>query len=332
MKSAGRIFLTLFFLFFLTSFGRAEAGTEWVKLVTDGAAGYVVSAYDCNAYMIDVGISMGARRGGLYLAYAEGPEAYGAYGEPVGRQMIPLALLKVREPSTTHSFCTIVAPIGGLVLPPGARVVPISAKRAKSVRFAGFAEYAEYDEGYFIPSVPVVAPAPMPAQAAPLAPLQSLPPSPPAQEPPYPPYPNYPAAGQTMLDFDANNIADARLIRTFPLSQEQMNALEIEHRGAWNLYSSGRFMEAFDSFSRQSASYAGNYLSPYWAGMSALRMGNLDIAGSWFDTALMINPYFAPARNAKINGPRYLLQQQQQNQKKQPVRKAFRTKTAPSRR
>jgi hypothetical protein len=345
MRSAGRVFLAFFSLFFLAPHWSAEASTEWVRLVADDAEGYVVSVHG-DAYMIDVGISMGARKGGLYLAYAEGNEAYGAYGESAGRQKIPLALLKVREPSTTHSFCVVVAPGPGAALRPGDRVTPISAKRARRVRFAearpaGYLDY--YEEGYFIPSAPALPPAPalptvpaLPPAPAPVsggapspAPWQPLPPQP-AMAPPYPPYPNYPDTGHAMLDFDANNIADARLIRTFPLSQGEMNALEIEHRGAWGLYSKGRFLEAFDSFSRQSSNYAGNYLSPYWAGMSALKLGNLQIAGAWFDAALMVNPYFAPARNAKINAPKYLLQQE--NQKKQPARRTARTKRATAKR
>jgi hypothetical protein len=325
MKSKGRIFLALFLLFFLAPPGRAGASTEWVRLVVDGAEGYVTSAYG-DAYMIDIGIPMGARKGGLYLAYEEAP--YGAYGDAT--QKIPLALLKVREPSATHSFCAIVAPKRGLALRPGDKVIPISAKRARRVRFADArpAGYPEYEEGYFIPYSPALPPAP------PRTPVVALPPVPqppqPRQEPPYPPYPNYPATGQITLDFDANNIADARLIRTFPLTQPEMNALEIEHRGAWNLYSKGLFLEAFDSFTKQSANYEGNYLSPYWAGMSALKLGNLQVATSWFDTALMINPYFAPARNAKINAPKYLLQQE--NQKKQPARRSVRTRRAPAKR
>lgn len=316
MKSKWRIFPAFFLLFFLALPERAGASTEWVRLVTDGAEGYVTSAYG-DAYMIDIGIPMGARKGGLFLAYEEA--TYGAYGDVP--QRIPLALLKVREPSATHSFCSIVAPKRGLALRPGDKVIPISAKRARRVRFADArpAEYPEYEEGYFIPyspALPPVPPVPQPPQ--------------PRQAPPYPPYPNYPAASQMTLDFDANSIADARLIRTFPLTQPEMNALEIEHRGAWSLYSKGLFLEAFDSFARQSANYGGNYLSPYWAGMSALKLGNLQVATSWFDTALMINPYFAPARNAKINAPKYLMQQE--NQKKQPAKRAVRTRKAPAKR
>jgi hypothetical protein len=396
MKLLGKVFTALLFCALL---GKAEASTEWVKLVTDGSEGYVVSAYD-NTYMIDVGISMGARRGGLYLAYAEGSEIYDTNGAIVGRYKIPLAVLRVREPSTTHSFCVILPPTNGFIVQPGDRVVPISARRARQITFATTrvaapvpvgavpapiaapfpapapaSVIAKYDEYWAPANVPVAAPqapgyyymnSPVPPpieslrvsaarpatgyppsapQQAPVMPAVSqqplspppgqpyppyqqypaAPPQQPFQAPsgsPYPPYPSYPATSQVMLDFDANKIADARLIRTFPLSQVEMNALEIEHRGAWNLYSNGRYMEAFDAYSQQSVNFRGNYLSPYWAGMSALKLGNIQVASAWFDMALGINPYFAPARNAKLNGPRYLLEQQNAQQKKQPARKA----------
>jgi tetratricopeptide (TPR) repeat protein len=125
-----------------------------------------------------------------------------------------------------------------------------------------------------------------------------------------------------MLDFDANHIADARLIRTFPLSQVEMNDLEIQHRAAWTLYSNQQYMEAFDSFSKQAMSFRGNYLSPYWAGMTALKLNNIQVATAWFNRALEINPYFAPARNAKANAQQYIIQQSNPNPtpKKTPTR------------
>jgi tetratricopeptide (TPR) repeat protein len=129
-----------------------------------------------------------------------------------------------------------------------------------------------------------------------------------------------------MLDFDANKIADARLIRTFPLTQVEMNSLEIEHRGAWNLYANKRYAEAFESFSHQAVTFRGNYLSPYWAAMSALKLKNLPVADAWFNMALEINPYFTPARNAKLNASRYVLQDNQQ-QKKKVIKKAPRRST-----
>jgi tetratricopeptide (TPR) repeat protein len=152
-------------------------------------------------------------------------------------------------------------------------------------------------------------PYPYPAQSAATVPqayaAPSYPPQAVTQQPqglvPYPPQPNNPANYEVMLDFDANAIADARLIRTFPLSQPDMNSLEIQFRGAWNFYTNKRFYEAFELFSRQSQQYPGNYLSPYWAGMSALKIGDIRSAVDWFNNSLAINPYYQPARNAVSN-------------------------------
>jgi hypothetical protein len=124
----------------------------------------------------------------------------------------------------------------------------------------------------------------------------------------YPPYPNYQDTAYTQLEFDANKIADARLIRTFPLSQPDMNALEIQFRGGMQLYSARRYYEAFEMFMRQT-SFPGNYLSPYWAGMSALRIGDTPTAVNLFNNSLSINPYYEPARNGLISAQRPVSEQ-----------------------
>jgi hypothetical protein len=136
--------------------------------------------------------------------------------------------------------------------------------------------------------------APQPAVQAPVPPQSPFPGS-----ATYPPFPNYPQAGQVRLDFDANRIADARLIRTFPLSQPDMNALEIQFRGSYDMFAAGKYYEAFEGFMRQS-SYQGNYLSPYWAGMCALRLGDRQTAVSLFNNSLGINPYYEPARHGLL--------------------------------
>jgi len=115
----------------------------------------------------------------------------------------------------------------------------------------------------------------------------------------YPPYPNYQYTGQVQLDFDANKIADARLIRTFPLSQPDMNALEIQFRGAYDLFAAQRYYEAFEAFMRQT-NFRGNYMSPYWAGICALRIGDRQTAINLFNNALAINPYYEPARQGLL--------------------------------
>jgi hypothetical protein len=153
-------------------------------------------------------------------------------------------------------------------------------------------------DAYSVPRAPRIAPGSWSSQ--PVTPTQAPAAYPPAASPPIQPmypssYPNY--RGQ--YDFDVNQITDARLIRTFHLLTDiEKYALEIQHRGAWGLYSTKFYREALDSFSQQAYEYNGNYLSAYWAGRSAQQLGNLHIASSWYDRALQINPYFQPAKNS----------------------------------
>ncbi|MDR3255326.1 MAG: hypothetical protein LBT31_07140 [Synergistaceae bacterium] len=424
MKQLMRVFPAL--LLFCLFGARGEASTEWVRLVTNDADGYVLSV-DGNSVMIDASISRGARKGGLYLVYSDAGDIYDVNGAYIGKGKTPLAVLKVREPSTTHSFSVIMPPSNGLLVQPGDRIEPISATRAKRVRFAKYRTNSEpaYGgdiEGYIsqspysdeliaitpvavaVPTAPpaqIVIPAatPVPAAApvryappvqtaAPIrvpaatpvqsaaqlplppvttvqvpAPPRSLPapvttaqivvpaapgyyyvdspsynvvpvrsaaqpiiqgsyPPPPAvrPEPPHPPAPSNPANYDVMLDYDANKIADARLIRTFPLAQVEMNTLEIQHRSAWDLYSKQRYLEAFESFANQSVQFKGNYLSPYWAGICSLKLKNLEVADAWFNRALEINPYYEPARNAKQNAAQYVMKSSQPKESaKKPV-------------
>jgi hypothetical protein len=89
------------------------------------------------------------------------------------------------------------------------------------------------------------------------------------------------------------------VIETFPLSPIDRSDLHIKQRDARNLYERGRYGEAFDIFRRLADSYKGNYLSAYWAGIAALRLGNKKDAETWFDRALAINPNYQPAAEAK---------------------------------
>jgi hypothetical protein len=130
-------------------------------------------------------------------------------------------------------------------------------------------------------------------------PMMQVPVQQPMAQAPVPPVPPaYQPFSPVMPAFDVNQIADARLIQTFPLTQEEMYTLEIQHRGAWNMYSNGRYFEAFGAFCKQSLDYSGNYLSAYWAGASALKLSDPQMAVLWFNRALEINPYYQPARKA----------------------------------
>ncbi|MDR1944372.1 MAG: hypothetical protein LBQ19_06070, partial [Synergistaceae bacterium] len=334
MRLLGKIFIALLFFAFL---GRADAATEWVQLVTDDSEGRVTEI-NGKSYIIDAGWFEGARKGALYLVYADGREIFDSHGTRMGSYKVPLAVLKVRDATDDYSVCTVAPPSSGRMIQLGDKIIPISRSRAKRMRFASRRAVIEpapsqtYDN--ITPGPPArIAPAPEAGSvmakyddywivpggdqiSAPLAPgyyyidspaaesnaigtitipaarsQSGAAPAPKASQtggtpPPYPPYPSYPNIQDSVLDFDANKIADARLIRTFPLSQAEMNSLEIRHRAAWNLYANKRFPEAFDSFGKQSREYRGNYLSPYWAGMSALKMKNVPAAVSWFNIAL----------------------------------------------
>jgi TolA-binding protein len=87
------------------------------------------------------------------------------------------------------------------------------------------------------------------------------------------------------------------VIKTYSISLPDQRTLEIQHRGAWNLYSKKNYKAALDKFSELVDAYPDdNYLSAYWAGMSALKIkGRKDEAASWFERALDINADYQPA-------------------------------------
>jgi TolA-binding protein len=65
------------------------------------------------------------------------------------------------------------------------------------------------------------------------------------------------------------------------------------------MYSSRRYKDAFEIFSRLADEYPGNYLSAYWAGVSAQRLKSGKEAAKWFDIALSFNPDYQPAIDAR---------------------------------
>jgi hypothetical protein len=237
----------------------------------------------------------------------------------VGDFVAPVAM--TANNTLAYPAAVVAAPAAVVAAPvaavPAAKMEPVVALPATVTVTEGYvSQNGPYDKPIpaiytapAAPSVPTqVAPAAYmePAQynyqpvGAPQQPAYSYPQASPQSPFPgnvsYPPHPNYPNTRQTQLDFDANKIADARLIRTMPLSQADMNALEIQFRGASDLFAARKYHEAFESFMRQS-SFQGNYLSPYWAGMSALRLGDRQTAINLFNDSLSINPYYEPARH-----------------------------------
>jgi hypothetical protein len=104
---------------------------------------------------------------------------------------------------------------------------------------------------------------------------------------------------------DANLSTDAEIIRSYQgMSAQDKNTLSIQHRTAYNLYTKKNYKKAYDAFSKLAGDYKGNYLSAYWAGISALRLNKKADAAKWFDRAIEINPKYQPAldEKAKLGG------------------------------
>ncbi|GHV37499.1 hypothetical protein FACS1894187_14380 [Synergistales bacterium] len=102
-------------------------------------------------------------------------------------------------------------------------------------------------------------------------------------------------------DSELNNSTDAKVINSYPMPPKDKNTLGIQHRGTWKLYSQKKYKEAYAGFSKLAKDYAGNYLSAYWAGESALKLKKNDDARTWFKRALEINPNYKPASEALDN-------------------------------
>ncbi|MDR1472893.1 MAG: hypothetical protein LBS75_10270 [Synergistaceae bacterium] len=280
----------IFLLFMVLPISADAVGEfEWERSGTPEGHVYAIAA---ESYTVSLGVADGVKGGEFFIVYYYGGDFFGEDGLPIGHYKIPVAVLKAESVSTSSSVCKVVSPSQGWVIQRGDRVMPISSASANHLKFAAF--YATPEK----PQVPGhngrwirVAPAPAPAPVPPPAPALVYPSSLPVQpEVPYPP--NY---WVMPYDFDVNLITDLRLARTFPISQVEVYALEIQHRQAWDMYSRKRYDAAFNSFARQAANYDGNYLSPYWAGMCALKLGNPSLAEAWFNTALGINPNYRPA-------------------------------------
>jgi hypothetical protein len=97
---------------------------------------------------------------------------------------------------------------------------------------------------------------------------------------------------------ELNDSTDAKVINAYPLSSKEKNTLGIQHRAAYNLYSKKKYKDAYAAFSKLADEYDVNYLSAYWAGVTAQKLKKNDEAKTWFERALAINPNYHPAKDA----------------------------------
>lgn len=274
-----------------------------IRSIVGGESSYVVAVRDKEA-TIDIGSSMGAKEGALYLVYADGKSILGMNGEVIGRERLALAALKVREAAPAYSNCVFVKGSRTALVRRGDKVEPISAKTLKSVKYAdsrpsassGTFEqiFGEGGQGGAAPTAegPLPDPKAEPKASEPAAEKPASDPAP-ATAPAT-------AEAQKIPGFDPNGSTDAKVIQTYALSAGDKNLLGIMQRNAYNKFRNGRYKDAYQEFSKAADAYGTvNYLSAYWAGVSAHKLKKKDDALRWIEKALAINPDYKPAQQFK---------------------------------
>jgi TolA-binding protein len=221
-------------------------------------------------------------------------------GRTIGADKIPIAVVKVQDVEHGRSSAVIV-PNGGdkKLIRRGDKVEPISSKKAKQLsdgkKFVK-SRPKEQSDAYSLLLAGDAAPPGSPPQV----PVVNTPP----ERPPQAPAVNTPPAQlfserNDVEGVDRNSETGFKLIDTYPLEEADKNNLGIAHRGARNLYSQEKYKEAFDAFTRLATDYKCDYLSAYWAGMSAMQMNNGREAMGWFNKVLEVNPDYKPALDAR---------------------------------
>ncbi|PIE54319.1 MAG: hypothetical protein CSA35_06240 [Dethiosulfovibrio peptidovorans] len=249
---------------------------------------------------IDIGSSMGAKEGALYLVYADGETILGINNEVIGRKKVALGVLKVRDTAANYSTCIFVKGSKSELVRRGDKIEPISPKKLKKIKYASSrpAKSSDTFEQIFgskdgagkqkttpnsVASTPAKSESKKASEVRPV----------PATKKPAP-------SSKKIAGFDPNNSTDSKVIQTYPLSAGDKNMLGIMHRNAYNKFKRGRYKDAYKGFAKAVDSYASvNYLSAYWAGVSAYKLREKEKALEWIDKALSINPDYVPAQEYK---------------------------------
>ena len=260
-----------------------------------GESSHVLSVADKEA-TIDIGSSMGAKEGSLYLVYADGKAIQGMGREVIGYEKLVFAVLKVREVAPAYSHCTFVKGGKATLVRRGDKVEPISNRMIKSLKYASSrpsASSGTFDQIFGNApqdgTAPAGEPAPTDETPAPTTPEQPKPADEPAKGEP-----------RAIPGFDPNQSTDSKVIETYALSGGDKNLLGIMQRNAYNKFKNGKYKDAYAEFCRAADAHPTvNYLSAYWAGVSAHKLKKADEALEWIDKALAINPDYTPAQDFK---------------------------------
>jgi curli biogenesis system outer membrane secretion channel CsgG/TolA-binding protein len=270
-----------------------------------GDYSYVIEA-GAKEFMIDEGETRAVEPGLLFLVYSDGKTLTDMEGNAIGKKRIPLAVLKVTRTDFDVSYCGVADGTSASVIRRGDKIEPISgvesgkmvkdkvfpSKRPEGLSGSRTDEILK-ETGSGDDARGEVSAAGKQEPETELVSDSSTVRSQPDPEPAARPG----SYGMRPVDgVDPDRTTDAKLIDAYDfISPVERNNLGVLQRGAWNMYSGKKYKEAFEVFTKLADDYPGNYLSAYWAGMAAVKLGSGKEAAGWFEKALSINPNYQPA-------------------------------------
>lgn len=268
-----------------------------IRSILGGESSHVVSM-SSDGVVIDVGSTMGAKEGSLYLVYADGKSIRGMNDEIIGQEKISLAVIKVKEVSGAHSTCTVAAPSDSRMIRRGDKIEPITSAKAKNMKFATSRPAASsgtfeqiFSEGAAANNQPTHTGNVTDNRLAQIAGESSV------EEPAVSPVRS--SGRRDIPGFDPDNSTDAKVIQTYDIDPGTANMIRIKHVNAVNKYNSNKFKDAYTDFCELADEYDGNYLDAYWAGVTAQKLKKNDESLQWIEAALSINPDYKPAADFK---------------------------------
>ena len=250
---------------------------------------------------VNVGASSGAKKGGLYRVYADGPDIHDMQGRVIGNRNIDLAIIRISTIQNEFSTGQVIKDGGKPEnIRRGDKIMPLSPSEAKSlaknlpkkrpttgikrnVDLEGEELNAKLDEiaeeqGVELRTQASAASTAKPARAASAA------------------APTGKGIEAPKRAFENKSTDPAKVIETYGLPSGDANTRRIAHIGAGKMRNKH---DAYNKYVELANSYSGDYLAAFKAGETALQLGDRNNAKTWFDKALNINPNYEPAQNAK---------------------------------
>ncbi|MCL1875454.1 MAG: CsgG/HfaB family protein [Synergistaceae bacterium] len=269
-----------------------------IRSILGGESSHVVSM-SSDGVVIDVGSTMGAKEGSLYLVYADGKTIRGMNDEIIGQEKISLAVIKVKEVSGAHSTCTVAPPSDSKMIRRGDKIEPITAAKAKNMKFATSrpaASSGTFEQLFGDGGAAGSQPATKTGNATDDR-LAQISGGSSYEQPAVTPVRS--GGRREIPGFDPDNSTDAKVIQTYDMDPGDANMLGIRHRNAMNKYNGKKYNDAYADFCELAEEYSGNYLDAYWAGVAAEKLKKKDESLEWIDFALSINPDYKPAAEFK---------------------------------